>query len=428
MKPAINQAAARTTTGTQNWTDASITSDFIADLFINSAATANDTITAAGKISVGLADGTRDYTTALALQDANAAPSCKMRSNANSILNISSGGAVTWAAARSATLANGITENYSAAAASPPLIGSMSFAGTDFEVQASLFLFTSTDVFITANHNCSGAPTAFMLQILLGETSLNGGAAANESWGFYDTLDGNSASLAFRQSDGTAPTVLSALATTDVGHHITAVADFATFSISGINSTQLTINRTAAGATSCTCILYSFRAKSGFSLISKVGLGTLPTGTGAFTPVAAGGGAQQVLFTVATRLTTSGTIQTDDTTGSISFGMACNNAGSVQQTTIASTGKDNVNPSVAKSQSSINKAIQVLDNTGALQFAATVTAFNSDGSISMNCSQNTGGIAAKFIYLSFGVISTPAAYVPRRTIRPFYQIYYPQSF
>lgn len=406
MKVAINQAAALTTTGTQNWTDASISSDFIAELFIDGAATANDTATAAGKVHLGCSDGTNDYATGIAIQDASATPNAQMRSFASSILNIGSNGSVQWAAARTATLSNGITETYSAAAASPPLIAGLSFAGSDFELMASTVSFTTTDTAKTFTHNCTGTPAAFILMVDMGESGINVGGATNWVIGFYESGGGTAGGLAFRQTHATAPTVVSALINNDLGHQITATTDAATFSISGIGATQLTLNRTAAGAAACTCILYSMRAKTG-TLVAKAGVFTNPTSTGNFSPVTGMAGKPQVLITVGTRLTTSGTIQTDDSTGSVSIGLLCNNAGTLQQATVASTTKQGVNPSVAKSQSSINKSMAIVDNTGALQFTATGVSADSAG-WTLNCGQNTGSVAAKTAYLAFGVVTAGA--------------------
>lgn len=404
MIPAIIQQAAATSATTQNWTDSSITgTDNIGMLFISSSATAVDTVTAAGKAHLGATDGSHDYAIGFALQDASTTPNATMRSVAASIVNLASGGTATWEAAKTASLTNGITETYSLATTSPPLITALSFAGSDFEIGTADVSFASTDTTKSITHNCTGTPTAFILLVDNGEAAINSGGAVFDTWGFYESAGGTAGGIGFTQTSGASPTVVSAEITSDLGHFITATTDQATFSLSGIGASTLSINRTAANATTATAVLVSMRAKVG-TLVAQAGLGTTPTSMGAFTPVTGVAGAKQVLLTIATRLTTSGSIQaSSDSAGSFCVGMACNNQGTIQQATTSATTKHGVTTSVAKSQTSINKAMAITDNTGAYQFTATVTSFNLDGSITMNCTAS-GGIASKFIYLAFGVV------------------------
>jgi hypothetical protein len=244
----------------------------------------------------------------------------------------------------------------------------------------------------------------FILITDFGEAAVNTGGGAQFSWGFYESTGGTAGAVAFAQTQAGSPTTAGQVVSADLGHQINPTTDSATWSLSGIGSTNVTINRSATASATSTCVLLSFGAQTGTTLFAQAGVFTNPTSPGAFTPIT-GLDTPQVLLTISTRNTTAGSIVTTDAAGSFSLGIACNNAGTIQQTTVSATTKVGVTTSVAKSQVSLDKAMAVLDNTGALQFAATVTSFNST-SISMNCSQNTGAVAAKTAYLAFGFVSS----------------------
>jgi len=408
MKPALNQQATRTTNGTQNWTDASITSDQTLELFFGTEALSNNTTTAQAKLLLGATDLTNNIAFALGTIDATAAGSANsavLGSSTKCLIRISSGGTETLAAAINATLSNGITINQTTSDGGAYFFQGLSLAGSDHVAAVSSTAFLTTDTSKVITHGAGGIPDAVIILISLGATGTDSAATQKSIIAFWDGT--NSVSTSMKCSSTINPTDLAARINTDLGHQIdNSDTDVATFSIGSVGATTFTLTRTATGSTAAFVTCISLRHTSG-TWAAKAFQTTLPTATGNTTLVTGMAVKPQVLITVATRLTSTALAANSDAAGSLSFGVACNNAGTTQQMACAMTEKNAVATTVAKCYTSNNAALLSLDNTGAVVNKATVNSWDSGG-VTLNHSV-VGASAFEVIGLAFGIQAAAVA-------------------
>jgi hypothetical protein len=409
MKPALNQQATRTTNGTQNWTDASIASDQTCEIFFGTEAIANATTTANGKIALGATDLTHNLSFSSESIDAATASSANattVGSTTKCLSRYSSGGSATVAAAISATLSNGITINQTTSDGAAYLFNALSLAGSDHAVHISSTQFATTDTSKVVTHGDSSAPDAVILFVSVGSTGTDVAAFAQKAIiAFWDGT--NSASTSYSCSTSTSPTLLAARINTDLGHQLDNVGtDVATLSIGSVGATTFTLTRTATGSTALFVTCISIRHTSG-TWAAKAGITTLPTSTGNAALITGMAAQPQVLLTVATRLTSTALAANSDAAGSVSFGVACNNAGTTQQMAVAMTNKNAQTTTVSKSYTVNNLALLSLDNTGATVNKATVNSWDAGG-VTLNHSA-VGASAFEMMYLAFGIASAKSA-------------------
>lgn len=405
MKPALNQQATRTTNGTQNWTDASIASDQTLQLFVGTEAVANDTTTAAAKLFLGATDLTNNIAHSIGTIDATAAASAvshSMGSTTKCLIRTTSGGTENLAASISATLSNGITINQTTSDGGAYLFNGLSLAGSDHVVHVSSTAFATTDTSKVVTHGDSSAPDAVIILAARGEATTDvAGVPQSTIIGFWDGT--NSVSASMKCSNSVSPVDLAARITTDLGHQINALdTDAATLSIGSVGATTFTLTRTATDSVALFVTCISIRHTSG-TWAAKAGIATLPTSTGNAALVTGMAAKPQVLLTVATRLVSTALAANSDAAGSLSFGVACNNAGTTQQMACAMTEKNAVTTTVAKCYTSATKALVSLDNTGAVVNAATVNSWDAGG-VTLNHSA-VGASAFEVMYLAFGIAS-----------------------
>lgn len=402
MKPALNQQATRTTNGTQDWTDTSISSDQTLQLFFGTEALANNTTTANGKLFLGATDLTNNLAFNLATGDAIAAASAFSTGTASSTKCLErnvSAGTVSLSAAVNAALSNGTRISYGVTDGVAYLFNGLSLAGSDHVCHLSTAQFATTDASVVVTHGDSSPPDAVILFATLNSTGTDATAFPQKTIiAFWDGT--NSTSVSSLVTTQTNPILLGARINTDLGHQFDNFGtDVATLSIGSVGATTFTLSRTATGATAMFVQCISIRHTSG-TWGFKCGTATLPTSTGN-APLITGMAVQpQVLITVATRLTSTALAANSDAAGSLSFGMACNNAGSTQQMAVAQTNKNGVATSVAKCYTSNNAAVLSLDNTGAVVNKATVASWDSTG-VTLNHSA-VGASAFEVAYFAFG--------------------------
>lgn len=410
MKPALNQQAARTTNGTQNWTDASITSDQTGEIFVGTEALANATITAAGKLFVGATDLTNNIAFGMGTIDATAAGSAfshSVGSSTKCLIRSASGGSETVAAAISAVLSNGITITQSASDGSAYLFNGLSLAGTDHVMKVSSGLLSAGATSIAITHGDSAAPETIIIfgAPISGGTD-SAGVPQRSIIGFWDGT--NSVGVGMENSVTASPIVLAARINTDLGHYLQAGVDTATLSISAVGATTFTLNLSGSLGVNIFFTCISIRHTNGI-WAAKCGTFTSPTSAGIATLISGMAVQPQVSIKIMTRLTSTALASNSDAAGSLSIGISCNNAGTTQQMACAMTEKNGVTTTVAKCYTANNKALVSLDNTGAVHLAATTSSWNSDGE-SLNWGTVDGGTSFEGIYLGFG-IAHPASSV-----------------
>lgn len=403
MKPAIvTTNTTRTTVGTQDITDASVTSDLVAFMPLMTHATATNTLTAKGQLSFGCTDLTNSIAGACGIQDATAGATAKSYgTNVNCLAHTVAGSGADVLATYSSTLSNGVRLNYGNVNGTAYAFGSLLISGSDIAVKVASQVFLATDTVKTITHGHPSAPSAFIIRVQNGAVAVPATSDLCELIGFWDGT--NSVGASFNHNTGSNPTAVSArIIGTDLGRSIRANGERFTVTVGNVTATTLDITFSAASTAGAIVEIISFRPLSG-SFAAAAGITTLPTGTGNSTFISGMAVKPQLLFTVSTRLTGT-TLDSTDAAGSFGIGVACNNAGSTQQMAVALTSQDNVATSVAKCRTDDSTAVMVLDNTGAVDFAATIQSWDSGG-VTINTS-NAGASAFETIYLAMGLTSS----------------------
>lgn len=418
MKPALNQQPTRTTNGTQNWTDGSITSDQTLQFFFGTEGTVSNTTTGQAKLFFGATDLTHNTAYAVGALDASAAGSANsttVGSTSQCLIRIPSSGGELVAASLSAVLSNGITINQTASDAGAYLFNALSLAGSDHVVNLSSTTFATGDTSKVVTHGDSSAPELVIMFASVGATGTDVASAPER--GIIAFWDGtNSVSASFKCSALVSPTDIAARINSDFGHQIDATdTDVATFSIGSVGSTQFTISRTATGTTSVFCTFISIRHTAG-NFAAKCGVGTLPTSVSNVAVTTGMAVPPQVLMTVATRLTST-SLSTTDSAGSLSFGVSCNNNGTTQQYACAMTEQDGVTTTVNKCYTANGLALLSLDNTGTPTNKATVKSWDSGGVTLNHSTANTS--AFQYMFLAFGMNAGNVIYTANVTQATF---------
>jgi hypothetical protein len=405
VKPSLIQTAAPTTNGNISFTDASISSDLVAAMAFSNDATVNATVSTSGRFNWGAWDRNNPWSGGGGQTDNVAAGSA----TAGQIITptymwgrSASSGLQTVSGAPSA-LSNGVQLACNPTDGAAYLINMLMLAGADFAAGSATAAFATTDTSKTFAHNCGGTPGLLMFFIANRNATL-GTNFVPLSWtvGLWDGT--NSVGYGLGVLNTTNPTGICARITSDLGHWTFADIDVATWSVSNVGATNITVSRTATTSQAANVAVFALRGTTG-TLTAKAIQATLPTSAGNFTPFSGMAAAPQVSLIFPTRLTSTA-LATDDTTGSFGLCAAVNNSGTTQQMSIASTVEDNVATTVAKAQNFNNKALAVLDNTGATQALGTVASWNSDG-VTYNLSQAPAS-ALEYIGIAFGV-NTPVA-------------------
>jgi hypothetical protein len=416
MKVAIGSFAGRTTAGTQNVTDASVTSDLVAAFFIGSNATADGTTTAGATATFGCTDGTRNINYGYGSQDNTALASIvtgMVGSSTACLQRCGANGNFTVQASLSAVLSNGLTLNYTTVDGVAYKFDYMLISGTDLEIQCSSTQFATTDTSKVVTHNCAAAPDAIMYFVCTGSTGTDSFFGALRT--VMGMFDGTNAA-------GTGPCTVKGATTyqvsqhqaADGGHYVNGfdggASDVATFSVSAVGATTFTLNRTASNSQAAFVVCVSFRHKSGNAAFNAFQT-TMPTATGNTTLLTGMAVKPQVLFTFPTRLTSTALTGDSDLAGGFGFGMSCNNNGTTQQGAVATSIQNNVSTSVCKSYESPSFGLLGLDHVGTLQRSAVVNSWDSGG-VTLNWSA-VDASAEEVTGLAFGLLASAAAvYTP----------------
>ena len=400
MKNAVVQVAMPATATTQDFTDASISSDFKAALFFNTNGTANDTAAAGSRLGIGLVDGTNQAAYGSAGQDAAATSQVSSSGNttwAAILPTHASGGDPAAESAYTSTLSNGVRITWSDIDAQQ-LINALMFGGSD--VQAAV---------VTATFSGTGPPQTvtvtpgFTPDVLIAVA--HGAAAGGNgngvlSLGFYDRVGNTYAGFAQRNTTAVAAASANAnLSSSWIAAEVDGSAA-ATYSVTVGNFTATQFDATVStGATSDIVSFLCLKITGG---VYKVGIADTPTSTGNTAMVSGMSGAPSAVLWLLTRMTATGT-STTDPAGHIGLGVSVNNGGSTQQMYACAQIDDAADPTVDQCQTGNAACSRILDTAGAADVQATVNSWDAGG-VTLNFS-NVSASALKIPYLAIGAAS-----------------------
>lgn len=427
MKTEVVQGICPAGVGNMDFTGTSPSGDMVGALFWGSAASANDTNSIQSRFSLGATDLTNNVAVCYGYANGSASAACLgSLSNTHCVLQQSGSGFVAVVAGYSSTLSNGVRLNASTVA-SGRLVNALLISGSDSAMKVGSQQFTGADTTKTITHGLGGTPDVI---ILLTGNGVNGSETGGPGVGvgFWDRQSASQSSINFYSTAAVNQANITAYASNATIAQLIASPSVvsATCTLTSIGSTTFNITlNTAAGSNT----LFGWIALRGTAaqMFSKNVLTTLPTATGNTTLISGMSGRPQAVITIPTRLTAANTLTNSDAAGSLGVSVAATNNYSVTtQGAAAHTTKLGVATSVTANQISTTYAIASLDNTGAYDIQATVNSWDSGG-MTPNYT-NAGASAFEAAVLAFGLTSTQAPYIPRRTIRTISPVYIPQSF
>lgn len=415
MKAAIVQVA---TTGAATPYNLAVTDggatppvgDMVGALFECVATAANNSNTQFLRFGFGATDLTNSVGVGQGGQDAAANALIKsLMSNTNCVYTPSGlGGKVDPVASFGSVLTAGLNLNVTSDGTAGRLINTALLSGSDFAMQCGSQYFAAGDTSHDQAHTFGAPPDAIILtQSIDVPSSANEASGNGFSIGFWDRRANNQVSLSYHATSGAATTDNAAIITNNsAGEVISASADVAHVTITGVNSSKFTITLNTSGLVNCAFNWIAFRGITA-QMLSKCGLVTLPTATGNSAIVSGMSGTPQILIVVPTRLTTGNAIQTDDSAGSFGVCMAASN--DAITTTVgcnACSYQDGVATSSAHNRISNTFALVTELNTGLPDVRATVNSWDSGG-VTLNYSNvNTGGVQAIFLALGMPPVVT----------------------
>lgn len=406
MKAALVQQVIPGSTGTQDYTDANVSSDLKLALLSSSSAAANATNTAIARFMLGVTDGTTHRTAAIAAANGVGTSQCIGNQSTNAYQVINSNGGTNETAAFSSVLATGLRINWTAIG-TQRLINALLLSGSDVTATVKTCVFTGSAApeTVTVTHGLGGVPNVLYAFSYLGAT--------RESHGFYDVTSGAYASHSYCNLDGQ-------VGTTQLGGYVSdsaiirQVSNIASeYAVTISNVTATTFDVTATGAVTSDTLTFVCLRVTGAT--TSVGILSAPTSTG---NVSATGmtGAPILVMTLPTRIQTLNSLDNGDGAGQLGLGIAVNNSGVTQQLCSVLSSDDAAATTVERSYTANDKVIAITDATGAVDVEATLSTFNADG-FTWNFS-NVSGLAYLLPYMAIGLTGSTASWQqvqPRRT-------------
>jgi hypothetical protein len=405
LKVAIAQQAARTSTGTQNFTDsnAGFNNDVHAAIFISSRATATHTDTAGAQLSIGIAArlggnvAIGEYipdNTSIA-----AGPYVVLRTaDAYSVglTDASSDAEFTVTDWDPAGVTNGIEVTYSDTTSYGELITALLIGG-DIEAKVVTASWGAETGAKTVTHGLSAAPEVI---IAIAATRTSAGGALGQSIGFW----ANSAYAAkIRQFSNASELLTGHILTSAIAGVLVGGTSDASVSssvtLSGIGSTQFTA--TASASTTLSVHFLCLRGTT-TPITAKCGVYDSYNTTGDHAMGLSLGVAPQALLLVPSIQTATGGV-TDDSAGGHGL-LAAAKAGSTYQHggSVDSTDRG-LDPTDTHCQTTAAQALRILGFDGSVVTEAVVKTSTGWGSSDITLNYSTGSTAYKIPYLAFGI-------------------------
>jgi hypothetical protein len=398
MKVALVQVACPASTGNVDFTDASVSSDLVGAFFFGGIAATNDSTAANAAWSFGATDLTGNVCIAYDGRDNVTGATSQGLASSTKAVQRNSGSGSGVVAAYSSTLSNGVRMNYSAVT-SGALTSALLISGSDTAMKVGSVQYGTSDVFQVVTHGLGGTPDVLIVFVAGNSTGTDVGAQAISA-GFWDRTTTNCFTSALRFQSGANPTSGNAyMADVAIGKSLANGSVTNTHTLVSVGATTFTLQRPSTGTSDF--VPWIALRGTGARMVTKAAMVTTPLATGNSTLISGMSGAPQVILTLPTRLQTANALQTDDTTGSYGFGVACNHDGTTTQyASCISTMQDNVATSVSKHMASNTTGLGVLDNTGAYTVKSTVNSWDSGGATLNYSAVNAS--ALEVIYLAFG--------------------------
>lgn len=409
MKAAIVQQAMPGVTGNQDYTDAVFSSDIQGALCFFTRATASDTITEEGMISVGAVDSGANQG-AFSVHSADnigTATDYRVELSTTEVALLTNAVANNSIAEGVASiLTNGIRINWTDVNANE-LISVLLLGGADVVVSVrNVTLNGTTDV--NVNHGLGGTPTA-----IIGLCTANAASASSSSnitIGFYDVAANAYRALTSRHANANSTSQVSQkwVVGSLVCEHDNATETWAA-TINDVGATTFDI--VASAATTDVVTLICIRLVGG---VVQVGDFTTRTTVGTASDITGMSKKPKVVFYLTSFLTAgtgSGNIVASGSCESFGLGIAVDNEGVTEQAAVSWWEDDGVvlGTTDTKSLTSGNKAGLSFDNSGTLGYAWDISSWNSDG-VTHNYT-TTEATARRVVYLALA----PAVAAPPGT-------------
>ena len=398
LKVAIAQAAARSGTGTQDFTDsgAGFSSDVKAAIFIGSNATTADTATGQGHFRLGLAAATGGNTQAAfaTISRTSTTTYAATRTVQTAACYTARSGTTTPSAvaAIDSWLSNGIRINWTDASEENELVTALLLGG-DIEARVVSGAWAA-ETAKTISHGLSGAP-----EVIIAINAIAFGAQC--SVGFWATGGTYGYGNLYVEHNVATTNTFSAANTDAILAVKTDGAVARTFTISNVGAS--TFDCTASSAHTGTLAFLCLRGTSD-AITAKAGAFTTKiSSTGTEAEVTGMAVAPQVLLALPTLLTSLGALSGDSAYGLIA---SCNRAGTTQYGGVSLIEDDGITPTTAPPYSRVtaDSALVLMGVDGTEDVVATVDSWDSGG-VTLNYS-NIGASAFQTPYLAFGIQST----------------------
>jgi hypothetical protein len=415
VKAAVIQNATLTTLTTQDWTDSTAVpgdTSLKGMITFGSYATANNTATADGRLTMGASDlthnGAVSYSQVVNGSVIASANQTNYITNVGNLLVASSVPNVLVKASVTSALTNGARVTYSNIQASQFLINAALVAGSDIGFGNNSVTLTNPTTVISIPHNCGGTPDVIVCQALSGVGALPGGAGiATDITMVYERGGGTTASHTFAYGFKTDPTKTAAYITSAAaatGINVSTGASGNTFTIGNVGATTFDVTLSFDQGSPTQFNVFAMRGTSN-PITAKCGLFTTKTSTGTSADITGMTQPPILVMYLPTRLTAAATLATDDTSACMGIGWSANNGGVTQQYCSSIVLPDNVATNqVAFSRTSNNRAGIILDNSGNILTDWQINSWDSGG-ITHNYNTSSG-TAYEVMYVA---ISSPVA-------------------
>lgn len=417
MKAAVVQAAIRTSTGTQDFTDAQFSSDIKAFLGLMTSSLAVNTNTADLRLSEGMYDGTTQALISNYSQDAVADSVVRKSHSASAAVGLIPDGTTFTPLAAASFVATGTRLTFSAASVAQ-LLSTLMIGGSDVTAVMSVADMNNASAVVIA-HGLGSTPDLVLCLTHGSATTINASRCI-ASFGAYAVANATYICQSLDRQDAAATETLNGALRTDCIAHDNQSAY--TVTMSAIGSANMTATPSAsAGTDRLTFLCFKITNAS-----VKTGTFNLPTTLGEFDAFSLDKEISWAIF-LNSRQTATGS-GSADANGLYGRGFAAKTAAGVIQQAVGVISSDaGATTTVNKSQTNATQVIRVLSVAGSSAATAEVEDFQSSGNCRMNL-LTTDGAAYTQGYIAVGNASVVPTLGVIPTIQAGVQFVIPGTF
>lgn len=370
---ALVQQAARTTTGTQDFTVSGFGTP-VGAIFWGSYGTANGTSVAHGGLFVGATDGTRDRSIGFGSENGQATTDTGGQANVSNCIVIPTSTVQTTivgAAAFSAWITDGVRINWGTAPGTAYLVNCLLIGGSGV---SGVYVNNSAPG-ATLDTATTISSVGFTSDVILVFGGLDGASGnlthTSPSIGVY-VRDGSDTQASYSYFDTSATgtsTLIEIIDTTSVARRAVSGAGGAEAQIQNVGASGFDLYRRVNGSGALE-VMYVCIDLNGLS--AKLITQSTPTSTGA-QAITGVGFTPELLLALSGSALANNTVYTDGNAESLALGMATATDAFVS----GLSSDDGVSPSVTESRTN-NRPVSVIKDAGVL-VSATLTSFDTDG-------------------------------------------------